>query len=200
MKKRWAEREEKWLPPEERLCSEKRNISFFPLPSLLYSPTVLHHHLQTQTSIISFLSVQLNYKLLYSVSYSLSIAMIRIDVRIRPSSLCHSDGDRQRGRERKQELPINCSGKGKRRERERERELEMEQMRWQEQSWGLFFFFLSPSCLFCCVGADKNLMNVGKDHHHHHHHHHLTASLSSPACLPELDPVWSRLCGRLTAG
>lgn len=42
--------------------------------------------------------------------------------------------------------------------------------------------FLSPSRLFCCVGTDKNLTNVGTDHHHY-----LTASLSSPACLPELE-------------
>lgn len=48
-------------------------------------------------------------------------------------------------------------------------------MHWQEQS-----------CVFCCVGTDKNLTNVGTDHHHHHHHY-LTASLSSPACLPELE-------------
>lgn len=55
-------------------------------------------------------------------------------------------------------------------------------MHWQEQSCG---FFPSPSCLFCCVGIDKNLMNAATDHHCRRRHHYLTASLSSSACLPE---------------
>lgn len=49
-------------------------------------------------------------------------------------------------------------------------------------------FSLPPVSLLLCR-YDKNLMDIGKDHNH------LTASLSSLACLPELDPVWSCLCG-----
>lgn len=77
----------------------------------------------------------------------------------------------------------------RRRGRERERENEgAAQPDAPAEAELRFFFFFSPalSCLFCCVGTNKNLINVSKDHHHCLIH--LSPHTSYPVCLPELDP------------
>lgn len=153
-----AEGEMKWLPPEERLCSDGRmfsfmvcfhNTHFLLLSPFLCSSSFLQRHLRTQISIFSFLRMEFNYMLHNSVSLA---AHFCSPSTLCPAALIHRHlsllciltfchwGDWQWSREREQELPINRS-------EEERKSWRPKQMHWQEQRWGFFSFSLLPLLL-----------------------------------------------------